>query len=140
MNQVAILYPVFVQVLLVLVVAILMSRARRRAIPAMQLQRGELALGKAPWPEDAVKLAANYTNQFELPVLFYAVVAFALIVKGADTIMIGLAWVFVLSRIVHAAVHIGPNKIRQRTPAFALGFLAVFLMWAKLALHVIGNA
>lgn len=140
MSQVAILYPVFVQVLLVFVVAILMSGARRRAIPVMQMQRGELALGKAPWPEDAVKRAANYTNQFELPVLFYAVVAFALIVKGADTIMIVLAWIFVLSRVLHAAIHIGPNKIRQRTPAFALGFLVVFLMWVKLAVHVIGSA
>lgn len=142
MNQVAILYPVFVQVLIVLVVAVLLSRSRRRALRTMQLPRGtgDLALGRAPWPDDAAKCAANYTNQFELPVLFYAVVAFALIVKAADTVMIALAWAFVLSRILHAAIHIGPNKVRWRAPAFGIGFLVVFIMWAKLALHVIGNA
>ena len=140
MSQVAILYPVFVQVLIVFVVAVMMSVARRRAMRSMELKRGELALGRAPWPDDAVKRAANYTNQFELPVLFYAVVAFALIVKGADMIMIVLAWAFVLARILHAAIHIGPNKMRWRAPAFSLGFLIVFLMWAKLAVHVIGNA
>ena len=35
--------------------------------------------------------------------------------------MIVLAWLFVLTRIVHAAIHIGPNKVRWRSPAFALG-------------------
>ena len=90
----------------------------------MDRQRGnpDLAMGRVAWPDDAAKRAANYRNQFELPVLFYAVVAFALITKGADTLMIVLAWLFVLTRIVHAAIHIGPNKVRWRSPAFALGF------------------
>ncbi len=99
MNQIDILYPVFVQVLLVLVVAGMMAVARARAIATMDRQRGnpDLARGKTVWPEDAAKRAANYSNQFELPVLFYAVVAFALIAKGADLLMLVLAWVFVLT-------------------------------------------
>ncbi len=137
-NQVAILYPVFVQVLLVVVVGMSMAAARARAVKTMDRQRGnpDLAMGRIDWPDDAAKRAANYRNQFEAPILFYAVVAFALITKGADTLMIVLAWLFVLTRIVHAAIHIGPNKVRWRSPAFALGFLIVVLMWIKLALHV----
>ena len=50
--------------------------------------------------------------------------------------MIVLAWLFVLTRIVHAAIHVGPNKVRWRSPAFALGFLIVAIMWIKLFLHV----
>jgi hypothetical protein len=139
MNQVDILYPVFVQVLLVFSVAILMGLARGRAIATMERKRGnpDLALGKTQWPEDAAKRAANYSNQFELPVLFYAVVAFALITKGADMLMIILAWLFVLSRLLHASIHVGPNKVRWRTPAFVLGFVVVLLMWLKLFIHVI---
>jgi hypothetical protein len=138
MNQVAILYPVFVQVLLVVVVGLLLATARARAVKTMDRQRGnpDLAMGRAQWPDDATKRANNYRNQFEVPVLFYAVVAFALITKGADTLMIVLAWIFVLSRIVHAAIHVGPNKVRWRSPAFALGFLIVTIMWLRLALHV----
>jgi hypothetical protein len=138
LNQVAILYPVFVQVLLVVVVGMSMAAARARAVKTMDRQRGnpDLAMGRFAWPDDAAKRAANYRNQFEAPVLFYAVVAFALITKGADTLMIVLAWLYVLTRIVHAAIHIGPNKVRWRSPAFALGFLIVALMWIKLALHV----
>jgi hypothetical protein len=138
-NQIAILYPVFVQVLLTLSVLGLLGIARTRAIRTMDPQRGnpELALGRAQWPEDATKRAANFRNQFEVPVLFYAVVAFALLTKGADGTMVVLAWLFVLTRIVHAAIHVGPNKVRWRTPAFALGFLIVAVMWIKLAVHVV---
>jgi hypothetical protein len=140
-NQVAILYPVFVQVLLVVVVGALMASARARAVKTMDRQRGnpDLAMGRVEWPDDAAKRAASYHNQFEAPVLFYAVVAFALITKGADTLMIVLAWLFVLTRIVHAAIHIGPNKVRWRSPAFALGFAIVAIMWIKLFLHVVSS-
>ena len=139
MNQIDILYPVFVQVLLVLVVSVSMAVARARYIRTADRSRSnaEPGRGKTAWPEDALKRAANYTNQFELPVLFYAVVAFALIAKGADLVMLILAWVFVLSRILHAAIHIGPNKVRWRTPAFGLGFLVVAIMWFRLFLHVV---
>jgi hypothetical protein len=138
MSQVGIMYPVFVQVLLTITVYGMLAAARARAVRSMDRQRGnpDLAMGRAVWPDDAVKRSNNQRNQFELPVLFYAVVAFALILKGADTLMIVLAWLFVLTRILHAAIHIGPNKVRWRSPAFALGFAIVFVMWIKLALHV----
>ena len=138
MNQIAILYPVFVQVLLTLLVGVMMGAARARAIPSLGKPSGaDLALGRITWPDDAAKRAANYGNQFELPILFYAVVAFALIEKGADLLMVVLAWAFVLSRIVHTAIHIGPNLIRWRSPAFAAGFLIILLMWIKLFVHVV---
>jgi hypothetical protein len=137
-NQVAILYPVFVQVLLTLTVYGLLAVARARAVREGGRQRGggDLAMGRFAWPEDAQKRGANQRNQFELPVLFYAVAAFALITKGADTLMVVLAWAFVFTRIAHAAIHIGPNKVRWRSPAFALGLLIVAAMWIRLLVHV----
>jgi len=137
-NQVAILYPVFVQVLATFVVYGLLAVARARALRVAGRTRGspDLALGRFAWPDDAQKRAHSQRNQFELPVLFYAVTAFALIVGGADLPMVVLAWLFVLTRIAHAAIHIGPNKVRWRTPAFALGFLILAVMWVKLLLHV----
>jgi hypothetical protein len=142
LNQVAILYPVFVQVFLTLGVLGALAVARGRAVRSMDRQRGtpDLAMGRAAWPDDATKRAANFRNQFELPVLFYAVVAFALLTRGADLPMIVLAWLFVLTRLVHAAIHVGPNKVRWRTPAFALGFLILSIMWVRLLLHVAGPA
>ena len=139
MSQVDIMYPVFVQVLLTIMVYGALFAARARAVRGMERKRGtpDIAMGTVAWPDDAAKRANNQRSQFELPVLFYAVVAFALILKGADTIMIVLAWLFVLTRLVHAAIHIGPNKVRWRSPAFALGLLVVAVMWIKLLLHVL---
>jgi hypothetical protein len=138
MNQIVILYPVFVQALLTFIVYGLLAVARARAIRALgHRSPGDLALGRVTWPEDAEKRAANQRNQFELPVLFYAVVAFALLSKGVDFLMLLLAWLFVLTRLVHAAIHVGPNKVRWRSPAFALGLLILALMWLKLFLHVL---
>ena len=68
--------------------------------------------------------------------LFYAGTAFALILGAADPTMVALAWAFVASRIVHAGIHIGPNKLRWRGPVFTVGFLVVTAMWLKLFLHV----
>jgi hypothetical protein len=138
-NQVAIMYPVFVQVLLTLSMYGLLGVARARALRSMDRPRGspDLAMGRLAWPDEAAKRANNQRNQFELPVLFYAVAAFALILKGADLVMIVLAWAFVLTRIIHAVIHIGPNKVRWRSPAFALGLLIVLAMWIKLLLHVL---
>jgi hypothetical protein len=137
-NQVAILYPVFVQVLLTVVVYFLLLSARGRALRAAGRQRGsgDIAMGRYPWPEDAEKRAHNQRNQFELPVLFYAVTGFALVLGAADVTMVALAWAFVASRVVHAAIHIGPNKVRWRGPVFILGFLIVTAMWVKLFIWV----
>ena len=139
MQQIDILYPVFVQVLLTFVVYGLLAIARARAIASMDRRRGnaDLALGRVTWPEDAQKRAANQRNQFELPVLFYAVAGFALITRGVDFLMLLLAWLFVLTRLVHAAIHVGPNRVRWRSPAFALGLALLAGMWLKLFLHVL---
>ncbi len=142
MNQVAIIYPVFVQVLLTVAVYVLLFAARARALAAAGSKRGtgDFAMGRFAWPDDAEKRAHNQRNQFELPVLFYSAAAFALILNAADTIMLVLAWAFVASRMVHAAIHIGPNKVRWRGPVFGLGFLIVTAMWVKLFLYVATRA
>jgi hypothetical protein len=139
MNQVAILYPVFVQVLLTFIVYGLLGTRRARAVKEADRARGsgDLAMGRFAWPDEAQKVANNQRNQFELPVLFYAVVAFALIVRGADLLMVLLAWAFVITRLAHAAIHIGPNKVRWRGPAFAVGAVILLFMWVKLFLHVV---
>ena len=137
-NQVAILYPVFVQVLLTLVVYCLLLAARARAIKAAGRLRGggDIAMGRYPWPDDAEKRAHSQRNQFELPVLFYAATGFALIVGAVDLTMVALAWAFAASRVVHAAIHIGPNRVRWRGSVFVIGFLIVTAMWFSLFLHV----
>lgn len=139
MKPTVILFPVLAQVVLTLGVLVAMGPARSQSMRdrGQNLTDEDVRIGQNTWSAQAVKVANNYANQFELPVLFYAVVAFALITSGVDILMFGLAWIFVLSRIAHAAIHIGPNVVKWRGVAFLVGFVALVLMWLELAIHIL---
>jgi hypothetical protein len=40
-----------------------------------------------------------------------------------------LAWVFVVLRVLHAAVHLGSNNIKQRAGLFAAAAIVLTIMW-----------
>ena len=139
MKPTAILLPVLAQVLLTLAVLVAMGPARARSLreSGKTIDDADVRDGRVTWSEQATKVARNYENQFELPVLFYAVVAFALITSAVDVIMVGLAWLFAVSRLAHAVIHIGPNVVTWRGAAFLIGLLALAAMWVKLAFHIL---
>lgn len=139
MNPTVIIYPVLVQVLLTFVLLIAMGPARSRSLreSGKTLDDADVRLGSAPYSERATKVARSYVNQFELPVLFYAVVAFALITRRVDLFMVVLAWVFALSRVVHAWIHTGVNIIPWRAGVFIVGASALATMWIALAIHIL---
>jgi hypothetical protein len=140
--QTAILYPVFLQVFLTFAVLILMGAARRQSMiqNRNRLEDKDVALGTVTWSEEAHKRGKNFINQFELPVLFYAAVAFALILKQADAVMVTLAWVFALTRAGHAFVHVGANIVRWRGMLYLIGAFALLTMWIRLAASVVASA
>jgi hypothetical protein len=139
MKPTAILFPVIAQVALTLGVLVAMGPARAQSMRenGQKLTDDDVRIGQNTWSTQAVKVSKNYANQFELPVLFYAVVAFALITSAVDLLMVGLAWIFVLSRVAHTAIHIGPNVVMWRGTAFLVGFVALVLMWLKLTVHIL---
>ncbi len=139
MQQTAILYPVFVQVALTVGLLIVLNRTRATSMQAhgQKLSDADVRLGQNTWSPEAHKAGRSYANQFELPVLFYAVAAFAMITNAVDNLMVLLAWVFAISRLLHATIHVGPNAIPARATAFIVGLAAVIAMWVKLALHIV---
>ena len=138
MSQSAIFFPVLVQALLTLSVLILLGPARARSMreTKQQLTDDDVRIGHNTWSEEATKVSNNFKNQFELPVLFYAIVAFALALKQADPVMTGLAWAFAASRVVHAAIHVGPNVVMWRGVAYIIGAVTLLAMWLLLGWRV----
>ncbi len=134
------LLPAFAHVALVFFVGGRMGRARFQAARAGLVKVRDIAVDGAKWPEDVKKIANNYQNQFEVPVLFYALLPLLLVTGLADWIAVALAWVFVASRIAHSFIHLGQNIVINRFRAFLIGFAVVVLMWAwfGLRLYVIG--
>jgi hypothetical protein len=67
-------------------------------------------------------------NQFEVPVLFYALI---FIIWAADSVNVYihmLAWLFVSSRIIHAVIHTGSNYVPNRRKAFGFGCLLLIAL------------
>ena len=124
------LLPAFVHVGLVMVLAARMGRGRVRAVRSGGVKLGDVELDASRWPADVRKLAANYGNQFELPVLYYAALALLVAAGLADGVAIVLSWGFVGTRIVHSLIHTGGNVVIQRFYAFIAGFACLALMWA----------
>lgn len=130
------LLPAFVHVALVLGVGVAMGRARFRAAREGRVEVRDVVVDSSRWPDDVRKFANNYQNQFEIPVLFYAALALIVATGVVDAVMVVLAWLFVVSRIVHSAIHTGTNVIMQRFQAFLFGFAAVVLLWAWFGLRL----
>ncbi len=133
------LLPAFVQFALTVYVLVRMGQGRVRAVRSGRVKYSEVDT-KTAYSEAVQRFMSNYQSQFELPVLFYAVLAFALNAECVDFVLIGLAWAFVGSRLLHSFVHTGSNIIATRFKVFVAGLVFLIGMWAwfGLKLFVIG--
>ncbi len=134
---VAILYPVFAQIILTFILLLAMGRARSTALYAREVRYSDIALDSSQWPDGARKLANCYSNQFELPQIFYVLCLIALATANADYLMVVLAWLFVVSRVVHAYIHTTSNIVLRRGAVFAVGFLIVAAMTVILLVRLL---
>jgi hypothetical protein len=132
-----ILLPVFVLVLLTLCLALWMGYERNRLVYSREVKIKDIALTKENWPEQAKKISNAYHNQYELPVLFYVLVAFALITRKADLIFVVLSWVFVISRLIHAYIHTTSNRVPRRFFAYLVGLVVLTIMWVYFAIQIL---
>ncbi|MDB5570717.1 MAG: hypothetical protein JWN93_1900 [Hyphomicrobiales bacterium] len=137
MSLQAVLAPLFVQVLLTFVLLMMMGRTRFAAAKAGEVRFEDIALGQSAWPERPTKVANAFSNQFEMPVLFYVLVILAVITRKADLLFVVLSWVFVLTRLVHALIHTGSNVVMRRFTAFVAGVAVLAAMWVVFAARIL---
>jgi uncharacterized MAPEG superfamily protein len=78
----------------------------------------------------------NYTHLLEQPTLFYAVIIFLHLSGGSTDLTRGLAWAYVVLRIVHSLWQATVNRIPVR---FAIFALATFCLIALALLAVIAT-
>lgn len=121
MNQEVIFIPVLFQVLLVFAVFVFLGIAKIRAMRAGGVDPKETALNTKAWPENVVKISNNIANQFETPVLFYVLAVIMYLTNSVNGISLGLAFFYVLSRYVHAYIHVTSNYVPYRYKAFLVG-------------------
>ena len=110
----AILLPLFLQVGLTFFLMFWMAHVRMGALRRREVAIPDIALRQPAWPERPTAIANAFHKQLELPLLFYVLVILALFTRKADTLFVVLSWMFVTTRLAHAAIHVTNNDLRAR--------------------------
>lgn len=131
------LLPALLHVALVFSLVFMTGAGRVAAARRGEVRLSDVALDSSKWPAHLRKPANNYQNQFELPVLFYVLIAFLLATSLADAVQVVLAWVFLLSRFVHTYIHIGRNVVAERFYAFLASVATLLAMWVWFAVRLL---
>jgi hypothetical protein len=137
MSAQMVLLPVFVLVGLTFALLLGMATARTRALKGRETSLKDIALGQQNWPERTTQIGNCFSNQFEIPVLFYVLIALALPLRHADLVIVLLSWVFVVCRFAHAGIFVTSNNVQQRGAVWFAGVLVLFAMWLYFALRIL---
>ena len=132
-----VLLPVFVQVGLTFFLLLWMIGARTGSVTRGETRLKDIALREPNWPVKITQISNCYSNQFEVPVLFYLLIAIALPLRRADLVIVMLSWVFVVTRFAHAGIFVTSNDMRTRSLAWFAGVLVLFAMWVYFALKIL---
>jgi hypothetical protein len=137
MSLAAVLLPLFVEVILTFLLLFSLGPLRARDIKSGLVRPDDVALREPRWSQRSLQVAYSFSNQFELPVLFYVLTILAYFTHHAGILFVVLAWVFVIFRWLHAAVHVTTNKIQLRGGLFGIAAIALFIAWVVYIVEVL---
>lgn len=139
MRQELIFLPLIAQVMLTGIIWVYMYTTRFKEMKLKHIHPQKVSVNAtgAHLLPDSYPVAENFTNQFELPVLFYVLTLSLYVTSLADTIYLALASAFVLFRCVHSFIHARHNKVYPRFYAYVTGSVILWLMWLLFATQII---
>jgi hypothetical protein len=138
MPQIWILYPMTALVALTFAVGAVLLWMRVRAVRRGEINPRYFLLNRGKAPDALTRVDQHFTNLFELPVLFYALVLVLYVTASVTPLQLALAWAFVLTRVLHALIHTTVNRLRARMLAFLAGALLLMLGWGRCLMGLLG--
>ena len=111
----------------------------RRASPRIRsgkVKRDEL--GRPIFPKWATQISDAFSNQFQIPTLFYMVCLLTLWLQAETPWFVGMAWAFVALRWAHAAVFVTTNFVPIRFAVFLASSLVLLTLLLNTARRVLG--
>lgn len=136
MGEHGLVYPMLAMVVLTIMVLGILLRSRIRAVKSGKVELAYFKVYQGVEPEETAKPSRHLANLFEAPVLFYAGCITAMVVHDTGPVVLGLAWAYVVARVVHAIVHLGRNRIRQRLRAYFSSWVVLLALWIHVGVHV----
>jgi hypothetical protein len=137
MSLQAVLLPLFVEVILTFVLMLRMGALRSGDYRSGAVKSADIALREPIWPKRTMQAAYSFSNQFELPVLFYVLTILEWVTRHAGYVFVVLAWIFVICRLLQAYVHVTSNNVRLRSAFYSAGALVLMVMWAIYIIEVL---
>lgn len=137
MKQVLIFWPMIAHAALVFV--LYMELGRRRAIAAKnkEIHFRDFRVLKPESDNDYCAVAARaVANNFEMPVLFHAASLALFSVGAVNQTALGIAWVFIIGRVVQATILLTYNNVYHRATGFFISVFATMALWALVALQL----
>lgn len=140
MNQVQILYPIFAMFALTTFVVFRLGFARWAAVSRREIKlRFFESYGSFDEPEPLRILSRHLVNLLETPLIFYVTAILVYVTGQTSPLLLVLAWLFVLTRIVHSVIHLTSNVVLWRFRVFGLSLLVLTALWMVLALKLINS-
>ena len=135
MDQLALLTPVLILIIWTFIIFLIMAFGRVTFMNNPQ----DAAVSKDyknQLPAWVNRTADNYNHLFEQPVGFYAVTLSIALINSFDSLMVQLAWAYVLIRIIHSFVQLTINIVLVRFFLFASGWLIIaFMAFSRIFLN-----
>jgi hypothetical protein len=122
----SILWPMLAYIGWVFLLYAWLTVARQRAVKRGEVEYASFAHGEEP--PDIDRITRNLANQFELPVIFYAVVVLLIATGRVTTIDVAAAWVFVAGRVIHTLVQTLTDNVPLRGQVFLINFVGVAVL------------
>jgi hypothetical protein len=138
MSNDLIFLPILAHIILIFMVYIYLGRVKTRAVKEGDVDRQKASLNPKAWPEYVVKVSNNLDNQFESPILFYMLSVIYYLTNHVNNILIFIMGIYVLSRYIHAYVHVTSNYVPYRYKFFVIGLLTLLVLTLWLVLKLIG--
>lgn len=105
-----------------------LGKMKVRATLKGEVDQNRRALHEDAWPDYVIQINNNIHNQFEIPVLFYAVSMIFWMMGEVSIFVLMLCVAFVGTRFFHTYIHIGANDVLKRRKVFSYGCYIVLAL------------
>jgi hypothetical protein len=122
----SILWPMLAHIGWVFLLYVWLTIVRTLAVRSGRVAYAAFAHGDEP--PDIDRITRNLANQFELPVIFYAVVVLLIATGRVTAIDVIAAWVFVAGRVIHTLVQTLTDNVPLRGQVFLINFAGVAVL------------
>ncbi len=140
-DQKLIFLPLIVQVFLTIAVSIWAYHTRVSEMKKKRVHPQSLATATetAEKLKAVANIADNFTNLFEVPVLFYVATIVLYVNQMVALPFLILMSAFVFFRCIHSFIHITYNKVLHRFYLYAASTLLLWAVWVVIAIRIISD-